>query len=212
MQHGQSRTRANVAVTASAKVTLIGRQHRLSTRTVRIVTGLAFVSRRGVNDVGPARDGIFVTGHAQISRASRQESRLVGLVSHVAIRTFLGREVGNACEMVESVDVLRGRGPRDLTEVTFRLGEEMLLMGGITHDRADARRRLEHAVDSGAALEKLAEVAEAQGGDPGVIHCCGAGGGGGAAGRIRFNQESVTLTESSTISPIGDQGGIVGRW
>jgi pyrimidine-nucleoside phosphorylase len=82
----------------------------------------------------------------------------------------LGHEVGNACEMVETVEVLRGGGPADLVEVTYRLGEEMLLLGGVTADRADARRRLETAVSSGAALEKLAQVAEAQGGDPRVIH------------------------------------------
>ncbi|MDX1689541.1 MAG: thymidine phosphorylase [Acidimicrobiia bacterium] len=82
----------------------------------------------------------------------------------------LGHEVGNACEMVESVEVLRGEGPADLVEVTFRLGEEMLLLARVADDRVEARRRLEEAVDSGAALDKLAEVAEAQGGDPAVIH------------------------------------------
>ena len=81
----------------------------------------------------------------------------------------LGNEIGNACEISESVDVLRGEGPADLTEITYRLGEEMLLMGGITADRSDARARLEEAVSSGAALEKLVEVVVAQDGDPSVL-------------------------------------------
>jgi len=82
----------------------------------------------------------------------------------------LGAEVGNACEVVESVEVLRGGGPADLVEVTYRLGEEMLVLGGVAADRAAARARLQGAVASGAAFEKLVEVVEAQGGDPAVIH------------------------------------------
>jgi pyrimidine-nucleoside phosphorylase len=82
----------------------------------------------------------------------------------------LGREVGNACEVAEAVEVLRGEGPADLVEVTYRLCEEMLLAGGVSTGRADARTRLERAVASGAALAKLVEVVEAQGGDPAVIH------------------------------------------
>ena len=82
----------------------------------------------------------------------------------------LGREVGNACEVAEAVEVLRGEGPADLVEVTYRLCEEMLLAGGVSTGRADARARLERAVASGAALAKLVEVVEAQGGDPAVIH------------------------------------------
>jgi len=82
----------------------------------------------------------------------------------------LGREVGNACEVAESVEVLQGGGPTDLLEVTYRLGEEMLLLGGAAADRAEARARLEQAVDSGAAFEKFVEVVVAQGGDPAVLH------------------------------------------
>ncbi|MFQ5947431.1 MAG: thymidine phosphorylase [Acidimicrobiia bacterium] len=81
----------------------------------------------------------------------------------------LGREIGNANEIAESVEVLRGGGPPDLVELVCRLGEEMLLLGGVTDDRDDARRRLQKAVSSGAALQKLVEVAEAQGGDPRAV-------------------------------------------
>lgn len=81
----------------------------------------------------------------------------------------LGREVGNAVEIAESLEVLRGEGPADLLEVVFRLGEEMLVLGGVAADREGAHARLEQAVRSGRALEKLAQVVEAQGGDPRVV-------------------------------------------
>jgi len=81
----------------------------------------------------------------------------------------LGRAVGNACELAEGIQVLRGGGPADLLAVTYRLAEEMLLLGGIAAERGEARSRLQKAVASGAAFAKLVEVVEAQGGDPAVI-------------------------------------------
>lgn len=81
----------------------------------------------------------------------------------------LGREIGNASEMMESLDVLAGGGPRDLVEITYRLGVEMLLLGGMADDADDARRKLETALSSGRAMEIFAGVITAQGGDAGVI-------------------------------------------
>ena len=51
----------------------------------------------------------------------------------------LGNEIGNATEIAESLDVLGGGGPEDLVEITYRLGVEMLLLGGITTDATEAR-------------------------------------------------------------------------
>jgi pyrimidine-nucleoside phosphorylase len=81
----------------------------------------------------------------------------------------LGYEVGNANEMIESIATLRGEGPPDVTELTMRLGAEMLVLGGVAGDGIEARRRLEDAVTSGAGLSVFAAVIEAQGGDPGVL-------------------------------------------
>ncbi len=82
-----------------------------------------------------------------------------------AMDTPIGRNVGNALEVAESIEVLRGRGPKDTRELTVRLGAEMLLLGGITADPADAERRVAQALDSGAALELFRRVVAAQGGD-----------------------------------------------
>ena len=81
----------------------------------------------------------------------------------------LGTEVGNANEMAESIAILHGDGPTDTTELTFRLGEEMLILGGVAEDRKKARSRLQAAVESGSGLEVFAKVIEAQGGDPRVL-------------------------------------------
>lgn len=81
----------------------------------------------------------------------------------------LGREVGNASEILESLAILGGDGPRDLWEVTLALGSEMLVLADKAHDRAGARRMLTAAVESGRALEVFGQVVEAQGGDRRVI-------------------------------------------
>jgi pyrimidine-nucleoside phosphorylase len=81
----------------------------------------------------------------------------------------LGATVGNASEIVESIDVLRGEGPPDVHELTLRLGEEMLIEGGVAGDRASARTQLEEAVGSGAALDRFRDVIAAQGGNPAVV-------------------------------------------
>lgn len=81
----------------------------------------------------------------------------------------LGRACGNALEVEEAIAGLRGEGPADLMEVTIALGVEMLLLVGAASDAANARKRLEATITSGTALEKFAQVIEAQGGNPGVV-------------------------------------------
>ncbi|MBS0631376.1 MAG: thymidine phosphorylase [Verrucomicrobia bacterium] len=81
----------------------------------------------------------------------------------------LGRCVGNALEVAESVACLRGEGPEDLMEVTYTLGAHMLVLGGVAKDTAVARQQLEAVVANGKALAKLREIVVAQGGDGRVI-------------------------------------------
>ena len=71
----------------------------------------------------------------------------------------LGRAVGNAVEVEESVQVLRGGGPADLVAVTLALAREMLALAGIEADPA-------RALADGRALAKYREMIAGQGGDP----------------------------------------------
>jgi len=77
----------------------------------------------------------------------------------------LGMEVGNANEIRESISVLKGEGPPDVTALTMALGEVMLELAGVD----GGRDLLQSKIDSGEALRKLKEVAVAQDGDPTVI-------------------------------------------
>ncbi len=119
--------------------------------------------------------GAFMT---DIDRARELAETMVGIgkshgVDTVALltdmNTPLGRQVGNANEIAESIEVLRGEGPDDLTEVTMELGIQMLLQTGVAADADAARSDLQRCIDDGTALEKFMEVVEAQGGDPAAI-------------------------------------------
>jgi len=82
-----------------------------------------------------------------------------------AMEEPLGHAVGNALEVAESVECLRGSGVRDLMEVTFAVGEQMLILAGAAKGAADARAMLERSISSGAALGKFRDMVAAQGGD-----------------------------------------------
>jgi len=81
----------------------------------------------------------------------------------------LGFACGNALEVAEAIDGLKGKGPADLMEVTLALGVEMLLLAGIDGDRGAALRRLESTLGSGEALARFRRMVEAQGGDVAVV-------------------------------------------
>jgi len=80
----------------------------------------------------------------------------------------LGRAVGNALEVWESVECLKGRGPDDLMEVSLELAAEMLLLGGVAATRDEALVRCRRSIADGSALERFRKVVAAQGGDPRV--------------------------------------------
>jgi pyrimidine-nucleoside phosphorylase len=81
----------------------------------------------------------------------------------------LGNAVGNALEVVEALETLKGRGPQDLVELCRELTAHMLLLGGLEATLDAARARFDTVLASGQALEKLAQVIGAQGGDARVV-------------------------------------------
>ncbi len=76
----------------------------------------------------------------------------------------LGRAVGNALEVKEAIDTLKGEGPEDFKELCLTLGSYMVVAAGKATDKDEARAKLEEVIANGQALEKLAEFVEAQGG------------------------------------------------
>jgi pyrimidine-nucleoside phosphorylase len=104
-----------------------------------------------------------------LARTMVDIGRLSGLHTVAAITSMeqpLGRAVGNALEMAEAIAILRGEGPADVSDLCYHEAAELLVMTGTVPSMAEAEMRVRKAVRSGAGLAKLAEVIEAQGGNP----------------------------------------------
>ncbi|MBO4980680.1 MAG: pyrimidine-nucleoside phosphorylase [Lachnospiraceae bacterium] len=85
----------------------------------------------------------------------------------------LGYAVGNALEVEEAVETLKGNGPEDFLELCLTLGSYMLLAGGAARQEEEAREKLKKVIADGSALQKLAGFVEAQGGDPKAVYDTG---------------------------------------
>jgi pyrimidine-nucleoside phosphorylase len=81
----------------------------------------------------------------------------------------LGRAVGNALEIVESIETLKGRGPAALESLSVELAARMVMLSGIEPDLPRATERIRAAIASGAGVEKFRQIVENQGGDPRVL-------------------------------------------
>jgi pyrimidine-nucleoside phosphorylase len=81
----------------------------------------------------------------------------------------LGRAVGNALEIAECVEMLKGEGPDDLDTVVVRLASRMVQLAERAADDAEAEACVRDALGSGAALEKFAAMVERQGGHPAIV-------------------------------------------
>ena len=78
----------------------------------------------------------------------------------------LGEMCGNANEVIESIDILKGGGPADVRDLTIELATELLISAGIGSDSSAARQAVQARLKDGSAFEKYREMVIAQGGDP----------------------------------------------
>jgi pyrimidine-nucleoside phosphorylase len=81
----------------------------------------------------------------------------------------LGRAVGNSLEIIECLETLKGRGPKDVEDLSVLLASRMVRLAGIATTDADAEARVRAALASGAGLEKFRQIVERQGGDPRIV-------------------------------------------
>ena len=77
----------------------------------------------------------------------------------------LGRMIGNAVEVDESVDVLKGKGPQDVVDLTLALGSELLVLSGKESNLESAKASLVDKIESGDGLKRLEEMVDKQSGD-----------------------------------------------
>ncbi len=98
-----------------------------------------------------------------------QAGRLAGVRTEALLTRMdapLGRAVGNALEVIEAIETLRGEGPRDLTRLSVLLAARMVHNAGLAADADGAETLVRQALESGAGLERFRRMVERQGGDP----------------------------------------------
>ena len=120
-------------------------------------------------------DGAFMKS-ADDARALA--ASMVAIGAHAGVRTEavitdmdapLGRSVGNALEIRECLDLLRGTGPSDITDLVTRLATRMVVLAGKQPDAPTATEAVQTALRSGAALDVFRRLVEQQGGNPRVV-------------------------------------------
>jgi pyrimidine-nucleoside phosphorylase len=118
----------------------------------------AFMKRRA--DARALAESLVANGRAN---GLRTEAMLT------AMDTPLGHAVGNALEVQECIDTLKGHGPADLEALSVELAARMVRLGGLAADLAEAEAMVRDALTSGRGLEVLRRLIEQQGGDPRVV-------------------------------------------
>ncbi len=104
---------------------------------------------------------------AMVSIGNRAGKKTKALITDMDIP--LGNSIGNSLEVIEAVNALKGNGPEDFTEVCLELAANMIYLAGFG-TLGECRQKAEKAVSDGSALEKLAMMVEAQGGDKSYIY------------------------------------------
>jgi pyrimidine-nucleoside phosphorylase len=112
------------------------------------------------------KDASFLA-ELMVETGERMGKQVVALITDMD--QPLGNMIGNALEVVEVVEVLRGAGPPDLRELCLELAGWMLYLGRASQSVAEGKQRSAQLISSGQALEKFRQMIEQQGGDPRVI-------------------------------------------
>ena len=139
----------------------------MSKKLAEGLTGLVLDVKRGSGAFLPELDRGLELAQTMIALGEAAGVPVVTLLT--AMDRPLGDACGNALEVRESIDALRGGGPADLWTVTEALAIEMLRLARPATTVDEARRELRGAITSGAALERFRQIVIAQGGDVAAI-------------------------------------------
>ncbi|MDK3686674.1 pyrimidine-nucleoside phosphorylase [Staphylococcus pseudintermedius] len=105
--------------------------------------------------------------HAMVKIGNQVGRQTMAIISDMS--QPLGRAIGNALELQEAIDTLKGEGPEDLTELVLTLGSQMVVLAQKAKDLDEARGMLQEVIDNGKAIEKFKTFLSNQGGDASVV-------------------------------------------
>ena len=120
-------------------------------------------------------DGAFMKSLEDAERLAHTMVRIGHLANRQTMAIIsdmsqpLGNAIGNANEIKEAIDALKGEGPEDLMEMVYTLGSQMVVLAEKASTLQEARQLLENSITTGAAAEKFKEMIRNQGGDDSVV-------------------------------------------
>ncbi len=135
----------------------------LSKKLAAGVDGLVLDVKCGRGAFMPTPETARELAHSLVHVGRQMGKQMTALIT--SMDQPLGRAVGNALEIVETVAALQGCGPDDLMEVTLALAERMLLLAGVARSAAEAGAMLARQLESGAAWRKFLDMVRLHGGD-----------------------------------------------
>lgn len=120
-------------------------------------------------------DGAFMRRYEDACALAEGLVRIAKLAGKNAVAVLssmeqpLGHAIGNAIEIAEAIDVLKGNGPEDVRKLCIEIAAQMLWLGGAATNPEEGKSKATELLDSGKALEKFGQLVAAQGGDVKII-------------------------------------------
>lgn len=136
----------------------------LSKKLAEGIDGLVMDVKCGCGAFMKTRDKAQALAELIVSVGNANGVRTEAMIT--AMDFPLGRTIGNSLEVIECLETLKGRGPKDLEDLSVKLAARMVHLAGLATTNADAEVKVRSALTSGAGLEKWRQVVEQQGGDP----------------------------------------------
>jgi pyrimidine-nucleoside phosphorylase len=139
----------------------------MSKKLAEGANGIVFDIKSGTGAFMRSTKDARALGKSLIATSKRFKKKAVALITDM--NQPLGNAVGHSNEIIESIETLKGKGPKDLTDLSIILAAHMIHIGGIEKTFEKALKKAHHMLDSGKALEEFRKLLKSQGGDDRVI-------------------------------------------
>lgn len=139
----------------------------MSKKLAEGANGIVFDIKTGTGAFMRTTKDARTLGKSLIATSKRFKKKAVALITDM--NQPLGNEVGHSNEIIESIEVLKGRGPKDLTDLSVALAAHMIHIAGVEKTFEKALKKANHMITSGKALDEFRKLLVSQGGDVRVV-------------------------------------------
>lgn len=140
----------------------------MSKKLAEGANGIVFDIKTGTGAFMRSTKDARALGKSLIATSKRFKKKAVALITDM--NQPLGNEVGHSNELIESIETLKGNGPKDLTDLSIALAAHMIHLAGVEKTFAKAEKKALEMVSSGKALKEFSKLIESQGGNPDVVN------------------------------------------